>query len=342
MKDPSGEFISKVKVIPDICLTRFFGWLTVLFILQTSSIYAGQSSAVNLPAVEEAPVTIVPRPKPQAKGVSGDIRVDVSVVLVPVTVTDRTGNPVLGLPAETFHVTEDGVEQPIARVTRQDAPLSIGLVFDASKSMENKLDRSREAIAEILRTSETGDEYFLVGFNDKPALLCGFTPETKQIETALMSVRPIGWTALLDAIHLSVSRMKRAKNSRRALVVLSDGGDNNSRFTRHEVRDLLRESDLSLYAIGITGPMVPVGAMKMLSSLAEETGGRLFPVHGVKQLPEAVDKLNKALRDQYLVAYYPTNSTRDGKYRHIQVRLATPSNSPALRASWRSGYYAPY
>jgi len=296
----------------------------------------------SLPMLTENPsITITPRARPNTKQRSSDIRVDVSVVLVPVTVTDRLGNPVSGLPADVFRLSEDGVEQPIARVFTQDAPLSVGLVFDSSKSMQNKMDRSRQAIADILRSSVTGDEYFLVGFDDKPSLLCGFTPETRAIEDALLSVRPMGWTALLDAIHLSVSRMKKAKNTRHALIVLSDGGDNNSRFSRHEVRELLRESDVSLYAIGILGPMVPLSAMKLLSDLAEETGGRLFPVHDVKQLPQAVAKLNRALRDQYVLAYYPTNPLRDGKYRRIQVRVVAPPNEP-LRASWRSGYYAPF
>jgi len=303
--------------------------------------YGGQPSAAGPPTDQEPRIIIDSRPKPPSSKKASDIRVDVSVVLVPVTVTDRMGNPMPGLPQEAFRISEDGVEQTVARVVRQDAPLSVGFVFDASNSMQNKMDSSREAIADILRASVTGDEYFLVGFNDRPTLLCGFTPEPKAIEDGLLSVRPIGWTALLDAIHLSVNRMRRAKNARRALVVLSDGGDNNSRFTRHEVKELLREGDVSLYAIGILGPMVPISAMKLLSSLAEETGGRLFPVHGTKQLPEAVAKLNNALRDQYLLAYYPTNSSRDGKYRRIQVRVATP-NSSGLRASWRSGYYAPY
>jgi VWFA-related protein len=124
--------------------------------------------------------------------------------------------------------------------------------------------------------------------------------------------------------------------------VLSDGGDNNSRFRKHEIRDLLRESDVTLYAIGILGSMVDPGAMSLLSDLAQETGGRLFPVRHINQLPEAIAKLNNALRDQYVLAYYPKNSNRDGKYRHVQVRIVTPPMTPPLRASWRAGYYAPY
>ena len=306
----------------------------------SAGIAAGPESEDSL--FGESPVIIDSRPRPPSKKRSADIRADVKLVLIPVTVTDPLGNSVSGLPSDVFHVSEDGVEQTVARVATQDASVSLGFVFDSSKSMENKLDKSREGIADILRSSTPGDEYFLVQFNDKPTLVSTFTADPRDIENALMSVRPMGWTALLDAVHLAVNHMKRAKNARRALVVLSDGGDNNSRFTKHEIRDLLRESDVTLFAIGIKGPMVTPGAFGLLSDLAEETGGRLFPVRHIKDLPEAVAKLNRALHDQYVLAYYPKNSSRDGKYRRVQVRIATPPAAPPLRASWRAGYYAPF
>jgi Ca-activated chloride channel family protein len=304
--------------------------------------YGAPQSAPEAPSAngEEPRVSIVPR-RLELKAPRSDIQVDVNVVLIPVTVTDPLGRPVLGLSSNAFHVSEDGVEQPLSHLVRQDAPLSVGLVFDSSKSMDSKLDKSREAIIQLLKTSMPGDEYFLIEFNDKPKVLTGFTPEANDIETALLSIQPTGWTALLDAIHLSVSRMKKARNPRKALVVLSDGGDNNSRYSQSEIRTLLRESNVSLYAIGILGHMVTAGAMKLLSNLAEETGGRLFPVHNLNQLPDAIAKLNTALRDQYMLAYHPTNSTRDGKYRRVQVRVATPPDLPSLHASWRVGYYAP-
>jgi Ca-activated chloride channel homolog len=319
--------------------------LSALLITVISSIgYGASQPASEGPShAEDQPrVNIIPRHPPAPDNSKSDIRVDVNVVLIPVTVTDPLGTPVLGLHPESFQVLEDGVEQPVAHLITQDAPLSVGFVFDASKSMESKLDKSRAAIAEIMKTSMPGDEYSLVSFNDNPKLLGGFTKEPGDIQNALMSIQPMGWTALLDAIHLSVNHMKRAKNTRKALVVLSDGGDNNSRFNQHEIRELLRESDVTLYAIGILGRMVTAGAMKLLSNLAEETGGRLFAVHNVNQLPEAVAKLNAALRDQYMLAYYSTNRARDGKFRRVQVRLVPPPSSPSLHASWRSGYYAPY
>jgi Ca-activated chloride channel homolog len=322
---------------------------SILFVIIFFSIGYGASKAATEPpggSPDEPRVNIVPRSQPEPNkskidNSKSDIRVDVNVVFVPVTVTDPLGTPVLGLHPESFRVLEDGVEQPVAHLVTQDAPLSVGFVFDASKSMESKLDKSKAAIAELMKVSMPGDEYSLISFNDNPKLLSGFTGEPGDIQNALTTIQPAGWTALLDAIHLSVSYMKRAKNTRKALVILSDGGDNNSRFNQHEIRDLLRESDVTLYAIGILGRMVTAGAMKLLASLAEETGGRLFPVHNVNQLPEAVAKLNKALRDQYMLAYYPTNRARDGKFRRVQVRLVPPPSSPSLRASWRSGYYAP-
>src|SRR5215469_3764875 len=275
---------------PPRILSHASFWLLVTALLPLS-VY-GEPQTGSAPESDRPKVSIEPRGRPQPGSQGSNIRVDVSVVLIPVTVTDPLGKPVMGLPSEAFHLSEDGVEQPLAHLVKQDAPLSIGFVFDASKSMENKLDKSREAISQLLGFSTAGDEYFLVNFNDNPTLLSGFTRDTQDIQKALMGIQPMGWTALLDAIQLSVNHMKKAKNSRRVLVVLSDGGDNNSRYNEREIRELLRESNVSLYAIGILGRMVTAGAMKLLSSLAEETGGRLFPVHNLRQLPEAAEKLN--------------------------------------------------
>lgn len=313
------------------------GFLPLLLCAEPQS----QSASVGPDVLEgQARVSIVPRGRPAQQPAGGDIRVDVNAVLVPVTVTDLLGKPILGLTSDAFHVSEDGVEQQVARVVNQDVPLSVGFIFDSSKSMTDKLEKSRDAIGRLLELSTPADEYFLVEFNDQPKLLSAFTPLPHDIANALLTVQPVGWTALLDAIQLSVNQMKKARNSRRVLVVLSDGGDNNSRYNEREIRSLLREGNVSLYAIGILGRMVTAAAMKLLSSLAEETGGRLFPVHHLNDLPDAVEKLNTAVRDQYMLAYYPTNSARDGKYRRIHVNVAKP-NLGSVHVSWRYGYYAP-
>jgi Ca-activated chloride channel homolog len=285
-------------------------------------------------------VSIIPRPRAETKS-TGNIRVDVNEVTIPVTVTDILGKPVLGLPSETFHIFENGEEQPIARLSQEDTPLSIGLLFDASASMLGKLERSREAISQLLRSSMQGDEYFLVEFNDSPKRLYNFTPNASEIEEAMQAIQPRGWTALLDALYLSVNQMKHAKNARRALVILSDGADNNSRFSEGELRSLLRESDVSLYAIGMTGPIAALSNMNLLSKLAGETGGRLFPCGNISQLPDAMAKLSAALREQYQLVYTPKNPAKDGKYRRVQLKITPPPGFPRLHAFWRNGYYTP-
>jgi Ca-activated chloride channel family protein len=270
------------------------------------------------------------------------VRVDVNLVLVPVTVTDPVGKPVLGLPRQAFQVFEDGVEQRIVHFTNEDAPVSLAILFDASASMDKKIDKSREAVARLFQTSIPGDEYLLISFNDSPRLVSEFTGDAGELQDRLALIRPRGWTALLDAIYLGVNRMKTARNTRKALLVVSDGGDNNSRFTASEIRSLLRESDVSVYAIGILGGGVTKRSMKLLSKLAEETGGRLFPVSKLSELPEVVASISMALRDQYVLGYRPSNAERDGKYRRVKVKIAPPPNATPLRASWRTGYYAPY
>jgi Ca-activated chloride channel family protein len=309
---------------------------------RTISILAG---AVCLTAVllsgQEPRVTIEPRQKPESSKPNASLRVDVNEVTIPVTVTDPAGQPITGLPSEAFHIYEDGVEQPKAHLSQDDAPLSIGLLFDASASMKGKLDQSRQAVVQLLKTSMPGDEFFMVEFNDSPKLLSRFTSDPAGIESAMSAIQPQGWTALLDSIYLSLNQMKHARNPRRVLVILSDGGDNNSRFTEHEVRSMLRESNVSLYAIGITGPVIGGSDLKLLRNLAEETGGHLFQIKGASQLPGAMAKLSTALREQYHLAYSSSNPARDGKYRRVQVRITPPPGFPRLHLSWRNGYYAP-
>jgi VWFA-related protein len=301
---------------------------------------APQDQEATQNSSEQAHVSIVPRPQ-RPKGPVPDLRMDVNVVLIPVTVTDPSGTPVTGLSQQQFKVFEDGVEQPLAHLSNQDAPVSVGIVFDASASMDGKLSDAREAIAQLAETTVPGDEFFLVRFSDAPKLVRGFTANPTEIEDSLRSIRADGWTSLFDAIQLSVHQMKKAHNPRHALVILSDGADNNSRFTEHEIVELLQESDVMVYAIAINGPMVAPASFKVLKKLAQATGGRMYQVNKVAQLPDVVAKISLALRDQYTLAYYPTNTRHDGKYRKVLVKLIQPFDRPSLRASWRNGYYAP-
>lgn len=270
------------------------------------------------------------------------IRVETSLVLVPVTVTDPYGAPYAGLARDAFRLLENGVEQQVKYFASEDAPVSLGVVFDASRSMDGKLDRSRAAVSEFFHTAIPGDEFFLVEFNDRPRLLCSFTTDTGRIEKSLEGIAPRNWTALLDAVYLAIHQMKHARNPRKALLILSDGGDNNSRYTETEIRRIVQEADVSVYSIGLFGggPMNRHNA-KLLRNLSEETGARMWQVDKMADLPDAVEKISTAMRNQYLLGFSSSNPKRDGMYRKIQVKLKPGANTPPLTASFRTGYYAP-
>ncbi len=274
-------------------------------------------------------------------GLANTIRLDVKLVLIPVTVTDPSGQPISGVPRDAFRLFEDGVEQRLSYFATEDAAISMGVLFDASGSMQHKLERSREAISQLFRISMPGDEFFLVEFNDRPEVLCDFTNDVEHIQDALTAVSAKGWTALFDAVYLGVHKMKRARNPRRVLLILSDGDDNRSRYSESEIRQLVREADVCIYSIGMVGLGPSTHGMRVLRNLAEETGGHLFEVDKPSELPEAVGRMSVALRNQYVLGYSSSNVESDGKYRNVKVRLVQPSNAPPLRASWRVGYYAP-
>jgi Ca-activated chloride channel family protein len=299
-----------------------------------------------LPTMLCGQATIQPRPRPPAKQETlppANIRVDTNLVLVPVTVNDPLNRPVSGLEKENFRVFEDKVEQKITQFAMDDEPVAVGLVFDTSGSMGDKLRRSRMAAKEFFRTANPEDEFFLVEFDDKPRLEVTLTQDSGLIENQLVFSRSHGSTALLDAIYLALHEMKKSKKNKKALLVISDGGDNNSRYTVTEVRRLIVESDVLIYAIGVFGggtTTEEAGGPSLLSHIAEQTGGRLFPA-AVQELPDTAKRIGIELRNRYVIGYTPANQTRDGKYRHIQVVLAPPRGLPKLMAHWRTGYNAP-
>jgi VWFA-related protein len=303
------------------------------------------------PGTQDARVTIVPRPKPRGadEGPRGaNIRVDTNLVLIPVTVTDPMNRFVTGLEKEHFRLEEDKVEQTITHFASEDAPLSVGVVFDTSGSMGSKLQKSRMAVAQFMKTANPEDEFFLVQFSDKPELTVPFTTNTEEIQSRLTFTQSKGRTALLDAIYLALHEMKRARNPRKALLIISDGGDNSSRYTESEIKNLVREADVQIYAIGIFEPVYARGRTPeelagpgLLSEVAEQTGGRHYAVENLNDLPDIAAKIGIELRNQYVLGYTPTNQERDGKYRRVRVRLVQPKGLPPLRAFWRMGYYAP-
>jgi Ca-activated chloride channel homolog len=302
--------------------------------------YATSLFALTLLAVralcQDAPdVNLVPRFRPAPER-EASLHSDVKMVMIPTNVLGPDDRPVLDLQKEDFQLFEGAVEQKIASFSVDQAPVSLGIIFDSSGSMKNKIGKSREAVQQFLKSSLPGDEFFLVQFADLPKLRVPFTPDADEIGASLSQVQPYGWTSLYDAICLAANQMRQAKNSRKALLVLSDGGDNNSRYSSAEVIDMLREADVRLYAIGL------FDSARFLKKAAEETGGAAIEVENLKSLPDAVDALSAQLRSQYLLGYYPAQPQNDGKFHTVKVKLSNAASRLKLRASWRHGYYAPY
>jgi VWFA-related protein len=299
--------------------------------------------------------TAAPRRKAPSEEPANDLtsrqptlRIDTNMVLINVTVTDPLNRFVTGLEAENFKLFEDKSEQRIASFASEDAPLSVGLVFDASSSMGSKLQKARLATAQFFKTANPEDEFFLVQFNDKPEMIQSFTTNTEEIQNRLTFTHAKGRTALLDGIYMALNHMKKARNTRKAILVLSDGGDNSSRYTETEIKNLVREADVQIYAIGLFEGMSgrsrtpeEMSGPGLLNDIAEQTGGRHFPVENINDLPDVAAKIGMELRNQYVIGYIPANTNRDGKYRRVQVKINPIRGLPTLRAFWRQGYYAP-
>jgi len=291
-------------------------------------------------------VKIEPRPKPAPKrdAPSGaNIRVDTTLILVPVSVNDPLNRPVSGLERENFRLFEDKVEQRIVQFAMDDEPVAVGLVFDTSGSMGDKLSRSRMAAKEFFHISNPEDEFFLVEFDNAPRLVVPLTADTGTIEGHLAFSRSHGSTALLDAIYLALHEMKRSKKNKKALLIISDGGDNHSRYSQKEVTDVVKESDVLIYSIGVFGgggSPEEAGGPALLSKVSEQTGGRLFEANAV-ELPDIARKIGIELRNRYILGYSPQNQARDGKYHRIEVKMMPPRGLPKLNAHWRLGYNAP-
>ncbi|MBV8553731.1 MAG: VWA domain-containing protein [Acidobacteriaceae bacterium] len=282
-------------------------------------------------------------------GPSGlNLRVDTTLVVIPVTVTDSSNRFVLGLEKDDFTLSEDGIEQKVTQFAGEDAPLSVGLLVDTSGSMGSKLETSRKAVAQFLRTMNKQDEVFLIEFSDRAELLSGFSTDPRMIQDKLASAESQGLTALLDAVSTGLREMKKAKNPRKALLIISDGGDNNSRYTAPEINQLVREADVQVYSMGVFEPFPLLGLTaaemsgpKLLSQISEQTGGRAFAVKTDRDLPAIASRIGIELRNQYVLAYAPSNHNKDGKYRRVEVKLKPPQGLPQLKARWRLGYYAP-
>ena len=273
------------------------------------------------------------------------LKTSVDLVLVPVTIVDPLNRVVQGLEKDNFQVYENKQLQPIRSFSSEDIPISLGVIFDTSGSMRSKIERARQAVMEFFKTANPQDEFFVVTFADKPDETSDFTTSIEEIESKLVFTVPKGRTALLDAIYMGVSKMRQAQYAKKALLIISDGGDNHSKYTERELRGLVKESDVMIYGIGLYDRYFSTEEERLgpelLSDICQLTGGRAFTVDNPNDLTDVAAKIGAELRNQYVIGYRPQNRPNDGKWRKIRIRLMPPKGLPPLRAYAKQGYYAP-
>jgi Ca-activated chloride channel family protein len=297
------------------------------------------------PPAPPTPPPTVTTTDPSLQTHTKPLKVDVDLVLVNVTVTDPMNRLVTGLEKDNFNIAEGNLPQDIKTFSSEDAPISLGVIFDISGSMSNKIQKSRDAVVEFFKTANPQDEFFLITFSDKPEVLADFTNSIEDIQGRLVYAIPKGRTALLDAIYLGINKMRDAKHNKKALLIISDGGDNRSRYTDSEVKSIVREADVQIYAIGIfdeaRGTPEEVRGPYLLRDLTDATGGRTFEVNDISELSDTAVKIGVELRNQYVLGYRPTNKARDGRWRKLKVKLNAPKGLPQLIVHAKTGYYAP-
>jgi Ca-activated chloride channel homolog len=320
-------------------------WVSLL--VSTSLIWAQSEDEVHI-----APGRVVERHGPvDASTMNGGslpsrtrpIRVAVDLVQVPIVVTDARNRPAVNLKKQDFALFEGDKRQEIRYFATEQAPISIAVLFDVSKSMTDKIDTEREAIRRFIENANPEDEYFAISFSDRPRLLDGPTQSADAIEEKLTSIEPGGSTSLLDAIYLAESQLESAQYQRKAIVIFSDGGDNSSHYTLRDIKKLVAECDVQIYAVGLFetfffNTVEERLGKKWLSEITDKTGGRTITVENRAKLPQVAAEISWELRNEYLLGYRP--SVFDGKWHKIKVRVSSSTTEHAFHAYYRKGYYS--
>lgn len=312
---------------------------TILFVFATCLLRADDKLTQHNSADDGATL----RDKSVPISTERPLRLDVPLVLVNVSAIDPKDRVVTGLRKEDFAVYEDGQPQRVSSLSNDDVPISVGLVFDDSGSMADSMNSARMAVVEFFRRANPDDEFFLISFNDRPYRLTDFTNDTSMLMSRLNASKGNGQTALLDAIYMGLEEMHRAKYSRKALMIISDGGDNHSRYSEGDIKRVVRESDVQIYALDIhRGPRIKseLSGPQLLTKLSGMTGGRHFTIGHSNDLPAATSEIGEEMRNVYTLGYTPGNEKRDGKWHKIQVKLVPRRASPSVRLFAKSGYYA--
>jgi VWFA-related protein len=287
-------------------------------------------------------VSITPRSQPkqaskQTEESRANIRVDTTMVLIPVEVSDQVGHPVTGLEKSDFRIADDKSPQIISSFATEDEPVAVCVVFDRSSSVAPSIGLSRRTVAEFFKSANPEDEFCLIEFASVPKLVVPLSQDNGSDITYKVGLsKPVGSTAMFDGIYLALHEVRKSKKQKRALLLVTDGDDNNSRYTMSEVHNVIQESDVLIYSVGV-GTQYGEGLLKRMS---EETGGRYF-AGSFADLPDIAEKVAVDLRNRYLLGFSPTNAARDGRYHKVEVKVVPPPGLPPLKVSWRRGYYAP-
>jgi Ca-activated chloride channel family protein len=283
--------------------------------------------------------------KPE-KQPSQTLKIDVELTLVNATVTDSLNRYVSGLESEHFQIWEDKVEQKIEYFSAEDVPISIGVIFDVSGSMKDKIATARQAAATFLKTGNPEDEYFLLEFANRPEVASDFTTDITKLQSKLLLTPAKGMTAMYDSVYLGLEKLKEGSNPKKALLLITDGEDNRSRYTFQNVKEFVKEQDVQIYGIGIVdewNSQLSAGktGRAMIEELASLTGGGAFFPDSVYELEDICTKIAVELKNQYVIGYHSTNEAKDGKWRKIRLKVNPPKGIQRLNVRAKQGYYAP-
>ncbi len=314
--------------------------VATLFIVLASGYCFGQVQQANTVQIATRTAALTAFPA------SPDISFDVNLVLVPVTVTDPRNRPVLGLPKEAFTVFEDKKPETIQYFFNEDAPIAVGLVVDFSSSMINKSEILREAISRFFDSANPNDDFYVVAVSTQPTLLADGGNNFREIDWKLAQIKPVGWTALIDGVDLVMRMMQKSRYQRKVVVMISDGGDNNSHISLKRVCSMVAEQNADVYGIGLFENAIPffrpieekLGRHTM-AKITDATGGRTIGVETASELPKAVGELSMEIRSQYVLGYRPKNMKHDAKWRKIRVEVKSPAETVRLRASYKDKYF---
>lgn len=323
----------------------------LILCLSAISFYANQdpakpetTSAQNPPATQQ-PEPVKQEQRPSSQDQLPVVKERTEVVTLTVTVTDPYNRLVTGLDKQNFVVYEDKIKQPIEFFADEDVPVSLGIIFDVSGSMKGKIDRAREALKAFVQASHDNDDFFLVGFNQRANLLAEFT-DGEALLNKLTFVDTRGQTALYDAAYLGIEKVRQGRHNKRAILLISDGQDNSSRYSYGELRKLLKEADVQIYCIGIvelgggSGGSLDLQGQSILEEMSQVTGGKAFFPRSAAELEDATTRIALELRRQYSIGYIPTNVKRDNRWHKIKVEVKPPRGLPKLTVRTKDGYYA--